>query len=124
MSYLWKIIDYHQVLGFNMGRDWEAAKARAERGERNSHSRRTRRDLSKSKGTMGSTSFLDKPQRADPSVTNTFFNSGAGDSDNHGHVKYRTKPDGTIEYLYARDVEGNEYDVWIKSWAMTLKWLT
>lgn len=62
-------------------------------------------------GTFNSTSFHDKPQRQDPSVINTYFNSGRDDGDNHGHVKYRNNPDGTTDYLYARDVEGNEYDV-------------
>ena len=61
--------------------------------------------------TQRSTSFRDKPQRDDPSVTNTYFNAGADDGQNHGHVKYRDNPDGTTDYLYARDVEGNEYDV-------------
>lgn len=61
-------------------------------------------------GTSSSTAFRDKPQRNDPSVTNTYFNSGTVDGSNHGHVKYRNNPDGTTDYLYARDVEGNEYD--------------
>lgn len=61
-------------------------------------------------GTFNSTSFRDKPQRNDPSVTNTYFNSGKADGNKHGHVKYRDNPDGTTDYLYARDVEGNEYD--------------
>lgn len=62
-------------------------------------------------GTFNSTSFSDKPQRNDSSVTNTYFNAGKVDGDNHGHVKHRDNPDGTTDYLYARDVEGNEYDV-------------
>ncbi|HEY8886571.1 MAG TPA: hypothetical protein VIM31_03695 [Candidatus Microsaccharimonas sp.] len=57
------------------------------------------------------TSFRDKPQRDDPSVTNTYFNSGAGDDGNHGHVKSRENLDGTTDYLFARDVDGTEYDV-------------
>lgn len=61
-------------------------------------------------GTMGATSFRDKPQRDDPTVTNTYFNT-PGDREAHGHVKYRNNPDGTTDYQYARDVEGNEYDV-------------
>lgn len=92
-----------------MGRDWEAAKARAERKEMDGRRRRTDRALRG--GTSSSTSFRDKPQRNDPSVINTYFNSGAQDGGNHGHVKYRNNPDGTTSYLYARDVEGNEYNV-------------
>lgn len=61
--------------------------------------------------TSRSTSFRDKPQRDDPTVTNTYFNSGEEDGADHGHVKYRNNPDGTTDYLYVRDVEGNEYDV-------------
>lgn len=61
-------------------------------------------------GTMDATSFRDVPQRNDPSVTNTYFNT-PGDGSAHGHVKYRENPDGTTDYLYARDVEGNEYEV-------------
>lgn len=60
---------------------------------------------------MNSTAFRDRTQRDDPSVNNTYFNSGKADSEKHGHVKYRKNTDGTVEYLYARDVEGNEYDV-------------
>ncbi len=62
-------------------------------------------------GTLDSTAFRSTPQRNDPSVTNSYFNAGARDGKNHGHVKYRDNTDGTTEYLYARDVEGNEYDV-------------
>lgn len=62
-------------------------------------------------GTFSSTAFADGPQRDDPSITNTYFNAGKDDGDQHGHVKYRNNPDGTTDYLYARDVEGNEYDV-------------
>ena len=69
---------------------------------------------------MNSTSFRDKPQRNDPSVTNTYFNSGKEDGGEHGHVKYRDNPDGTTDYLYARDVEGNEYDVWRLVLSMTI----
>ena len=60
---------------------------------------------------MNAKAFRDKPQRTDPAVTNTYFNSGKEDGSAHGHVKYRDNPDGTTDYLYARDVEGNEYDV-------------
>ena len=56
-------------------------------------------------------SFRDKTQRNDSSVTNTYFNAGKADGSSHGHVKHRNNPDGTTDYLYARDVEGNEYDV-------------
>jgi hypothetical protein len=62
-------------------------------------------------GTFNSSAFRDQPQRDDPSVTNTYFNAGKQDGPQHGHVKYRDNPDGTTDYLYARDVEGNEYDV-------------
>jgi len=62
-------------------------------------------------GTFGSTAFRDVPQRSDPSVTNTFFNSGPQDGAAHGHVKSSQNPDGSTNYLYARDVEGTEYDV-------------
>ncbi len=62
-------------------------------------------------GTMSSTAFRDVEQRSDSSVTNTYFNSGAQDGGQHGHVKHRINPDGSDEYLYVRDVEGNEYDV-------------
>jgi hypothetical protein len=65
---------------------------------------------SDSGGTMSATSFRDAPQRDDPTVTNTYFNT-PGDGNAHGHVKYRNNSDGTTDYLYARDVEGNEYDV-------------
>lgn len=61
-------------------------------------------------GTFNASSFRDAPQRNDSSVTNTYFN-GPGDGAEHGHVKYRDNPDGTTDYLYARDVEGHEYDV-------------
>lgn len=61
-------------------------------------------------GTMSATAFRDVPQRNDPTVTNTFFNT-PGDGKAHGHVKSRDHSDGTTEYLYARDVEGTEYDV-------------
>lgn len=60
-------------------------------------------------GTMRSTSFQSKPQRSDPSVTNHYFN-GPGDDANHGHLKERRNPDGSVSYPYIRDVEGNEYD--------------
>jgi len=78
--------------------------------------RRDARDSAESErnndgGTFNSTSFLDRPQRDDATVTNTYFNTGAVDGSAHGHVKYRNNPDGTSTYLYARDVEGNEYDV-------------
>lgn len=63
------------------------------------------------KGTFNSTSFRDKPQRDDPSLTNTYFNAGQADGPEHGHVKSRENPDGTTNYLYARDVEGTEYNV-------------
>ena len=62
-------------------------------------------------GTHNSTAFADRSQRDDPTVTNTYFNAGAQDGADHGHVKYRNNPDGTTDYFYARDVEGNEYDV-------------
>ncbi len=62
-------------------------------------------------GTFNSTAFRDKSQRSDPSVTNTYFNAGTQDGESHGHVKYRNNSDGTTSYLYARDVEGNEYEV-------------
>ena len=62
-------------------------------------------------GTFSSTSFRDKPQRSDPTIINTYFNAGKQDGDKHGHVKYRRNPDGSMEVFYARDVEGNEYDV-------------
>ena len=73
-------------------------------------------EVAKRKGGRGrnssrNTSFRDKPQRNDPSITNTFFNSGKVDGDNHGHVKYRNNPDGTTTYFYARDENGTEYDV-------------
>lgn len=60
--------------------------------------------------TQRSSAFRDVPQRNDPSITNTYFNAGPEDGANHGHVKYRDDPDGTTDYLYVRDVEGNEYD--------------
>lgn len=69
------------------------------------------REAREEAGTFNSTAFADKPQRSDPSVTNTYFNAGKVDGDAHGHVKYRTNPDGTTNYLYVRDVEDNEYDV-------------
>ncbi|MBV9721891.1 MAG: hypothetical protein JO082_08240 [Mycobacterium sp.] len=62
-------------------------------------------------GTFGATAFADAPQRDDPSITNTYFNAGRQDGDKHGHVKYRDNPDGSTDYFYARDVEGNEYDI-------------
>jgi len=37
-----------------------------------------------------------------------------GDGKAHGHVKHRNNPDGTTDYEYARDVEGNEYNVWFR----------
>ena len=61
-------------------------------------------------GTMNSSVFRSKPQRDDESVTNDYFNSGKQDGPAHGHAKYRTNPDGTTDYFYVRDVEGNEYD--------------
>jgi len=73
--------------------------------------RREPRPPRSSGGTMNSTSFQDKPQRDDPTVTNTYFNSGKEDGAAHGHVKHKDNPDGTTDYLYARDVEGSEYDV-------------
>lgn len=92
-----------------MGRDWQAAAARAARREEREYRKRVERELRR--GTFNSTSFKDKPQRSDPTVTNTFFNSGAQDGGSHGHVQYRDNPDGTTDYLFARDVEGNVYDV-------------
>lgn len=94
-----------------MGRDWQSALAKAQRDEARRERKRTERTLNRGGGTFNSTSFRDKPQRDDPSVTNTYFNSGSQDSGDHGHVKYRDNPDGTTDYLYARDVEGNEYDL-------------
>lgn len=93
-------------------RDWRAAAAKAERQEEARRRRQNNRAFNRNRGgTFDSTSFRDVPQRSDSSVTNTYFNSGSQDSDNHGHVKYHENPDGTTDYLYARDVEGNEYDV-------------
>lgn len=62
-------------------------------------------------GTMHSTSFKERAQRDDPSVVNVYFNAGSVDGPSHGHVQYRENSDGSTEYLYARDVEGTEYDV-------------
>jgi hypothetical protein len=59
-------------------------------------------------GTMNSSNFKSKPQRNNPNVTNHYFN-GPGDGKNHGHVKEHRNTDGSNSYLYARDVEGNEY---------------
>jgi len=60
-------------------------------------------------GTMSATSFRDAAQRNDSTVTNTYFNT-PGDGSAHGHVKHRDNPDGTTDYPFVRDVEGNEYD--------------
>lgn len=62
-------------------------------------------------GTFNSTSFKDKPQRDNPSIMNTYFNSGKVDGNAHGHVQHRRNSDGTTDYFFARDVEGTEYDV-------------
>lgn len=72
---------------------------------------RNKRKGASQSGTMNSTAFRDVPQRIDPSVMNTYFNAGPADGDTHGHVKHSNNPDGTTDYLYARDVEGTEYDV-------------
>lgn len=84
--------------------------ARQERQAQQNNSNRNNRRRTGG-GTMRSTSFQDKQQRNDPSVTNTYFNAGKADGGDHGHVKHSDNPDGTTDYLYARDVEGNEYDV-------------
>jgi hypothetical protein len=42
--------------------------------------------------------------------TEHFFN-GPGDGDKHGHVVERRDENDNVEYDYARDVEGTEYDV-------------
>ena len=68
------------------------------------------RNRSKSRSrTQGSTNFRSVPQRNDSTVTNHYFNS-PGDGGDHGHVKEKKNPDGTVSYPFVRDVEGNEYD--------------
>ena len=59
-------------------------------------------------GTYDSTSFSDKVGK--DGDRDILFN-GPGDGKDHGHVVI--DPDG--KYKYARDVEGNEYDVEGKS---------
>lgn len=71
----------------------------------------SRRYIQNDGGTMNSSVFASKPQRDDPSITNDYFNAGKQDGADHGHAKYRENPDGSTDYFYVRDVEGNEYDV-------------
>lgn len=57
-------------------------------------------------GTFDSSAFKDEEKKDGSGKRDILFN-GPGDGGSHGHVV--TNPDGSIEY--ARDVEGNEYDV-------------
>ncbi len=59
-------------------------------------------------GTMDSSAFKSEPKPNDPSKTDTFFN-GPGDGPAHGHVVESQNADGTPNYHYVRDVEGNVY---------------
>ncbi|MCX4098028.1 hypothetical protein [Nocardia sp. alder85J] len=81
------------------------------RGSQSRNSNRSGGRRNSGGGTYNSTAFRDQPQRSDPSVTNTYFNAGQVDGSSHGHAQYRINPDGTVDYSYVRDVEGNEYDV-------------
>jgi len=57
-------------------------------------------------GTFDSTAFRDS-ERNDGSGKRDIYFNGPGDGANHGHVVENA--DGSYEY--ARDVEGNSYDV-------------
>lgn len=59
-------------------------------------------------GTFDSSAFKDAPKPNDPSKQDILFN-GPGDGSQHGHVVQGTNPDGTPDYQYVRDVEGNVY---------------
>jgi hypothetical protein len=59
-------------------------------------------------GTFDSSAFKDKEKKDGSGKRDIFFN-GPGDGKRHGHVVERTRSDGTREYPYVRDVEGNEY---------------
>jgi hypothetical protein len=61
-------------------------------------------------GTMSSSVFRSVPQRSNPNIINHYFNS-SGDGSSHGHIKQEELPDGSIKYHYARDVEGDEYEL-------------
>ena len=59
-------------------------------------------------GTGDSSAFKDKERKDEPGTRDIYFN-GLGDGRRHGHVVERRKSDGTREYPYVRDVEGNVY---------------
>jgi hypothetical protein len=59
-------------------------------------------------GTQDSSAFKDKERKKEPGTRDIYFN-GPGDGKRHGHVVERQRPDGTREYPYVRDVEGNVY---------------
>ena len=58
--------------------------------------------------TRDSSTFLSRDRK--DGKTEHFFN-GPGDGDKHGHVVERRDENDNVEYDYARDVEGTEYDV-------------
>ena len=59
-------------------------------------------------GTMNSSAFRTRDRNDGSGKRDTFFN-GPGDADRHGHVVERTGADGSTEYLFVRDVEGDVY---------------
>jgi hypothetical protein len=62
-------------------------------------------------GTQNSTAFRTRERTDGSGKTDVFFN-GPGDGAAHGHVvEGGTNANGSTNYIYARDVEGNEYDV-------------
>ena len=69
---------------------------------------RARSDRDDSGGTMNSTAFEDRERRDGSGKRDILFNT-PGDGSKHGHVVEKTNPDGTTEYIHARDVEGNVY---------------
>jgi hypothetical protein len=58
--------------------------------------------------TSDSSAFKDKERKDGSGERDIYFN-GPGDGERHGHVVERKRPDGTRDYPYVRDVEGNVY---------------
>jgi hypothetical protein len=59
-------------------------------------------------GTHDSSAFKDQERKDGSGKRDVYFN-GPGDGKRHGHVVERRRSDGTREYPYVRDVEGNVY---------------
>ena len=59
-------------------------------------------------GTMDSSAFRDSPKSDGSGKQDINFN-GPGDGRDHGHVVQSSNDDGSTNYHYVRDVEGNIY---------------